>query len=753
MRYCLLLLSCFVSLGLMSDRLSAQPVVRQADGENWLAYDQSDVLVQPGSALDFSHLIPTGIAGQYGRAIINTQGMLVFSEQPDKAIRVMSCALPMFEFEPQDDAQVIAFAEEIQRAGYMAVRPHWLDLYLMIDAPADFVFNPKRIALFDLFTFELKKRGIYLILDVVSASTMYKSIDHPFNNPHRKTMNKLQMYYDSEYQQHWKQGARILLNHINPHTKVALKDEPQVLYIAARNEPGIGFQMNLALNNKEKNKVYIKGISNHFAQWLKERYRTVGELKIAWADAGEGISDFSDVSINSKQLPLLMDNDYQRYIVDTEQKTYAWMNTYLKNLGIRCPVIDYNNGMSVQCGVTRSVLPMIDMHAYHDHPKGWGVKALLHNNSLVGSSAAMAYRLSGTRQLGAPFGVSEWGNPYFNPYRHEAGLVMGAYGALQNWQMIMQHALPVELSSKQPPRFFRVARDPSLKAAERMATLLFAPNVVKPAKGVVGIKLDENIVGKLGWGRTLPSEITKLALVSQLGIQLPDTDRAKVSTDLILEPQRGATVITLPGAEVANDTEQNTAATGQAIALLRQRGVLGHTNKTDVSKGIYQSDTEELTIDAKRKFLSVNTPTCQGATLAEPGVVASLDHVTMTNEGVAVACLLASLDGQSIAQSQRMLLLVASNSSATDATFSEDGKQVLSFGKLPALIEAAKVKLVFKQAPKGNIQVWALRANGSRSVRCETSQQSHGPLSVTIDQAKLGENITPYFEILTDSAD
>lgn len=747
MRYCLLLLSCLSCILSSTDWLVAKPIVHEADGKQWLIYEADDVKVLSGSALDFSHLIASGSAGQHGRVIINDQGMLAFFKQPDQAIRVMSCALPMFDFEPENDEQVIAFAQQIQRAGYTAVRPHWLDLYLMIDAPADFVFNPKRIALFDRFTFELKKRGIYLIMDVVSSATMYKAIEHPFKNPYRKSMNKLQMYYDPAYQEHWKRGAKTLLNHVNPYTKLALKNDPQVLYVAARNEPGIGFQMGLAMRKKQQ-QAFIQGITKCFGQWLKKRYRTVGKLQQAWGDAGKNIRDFSAIHVPKKQSPTAIQNDYQQFIVETEQQTYAWMSKYLQSLGVRCPVIDYNNGMSVQCGMTRAVLPMVDMHAYHDHPKGWGVKASLHNKSLVGSSAAMAYRLAGTRQLGAPFGVSEWGNPYFNPYRHEAGLVMGAYASLQNWQMIMQHAMPVELSIKQVPRFFRVARDPTLKATERMATLLFASGAVKPAKGVIGIRLDHKIVEKLGWTRTLPSEITKLALVSQLGIQLPKTDRAKVSPDLLLVPQRGATVIALPGAEIVNDTEQNNAVTAEAIRLLKQRGILSAKNKTNVSQGIYQSDTEELILDPMRQFFSINTPTCQGATLAEPGIVASLDDVTLTNEGVPVACLLASLDRQAIAQSQRMLFVMASNSSATGAKFSADGKQVLSFGKLPALIEAAKVTLTLKHVMSEKIQVWALRANGSRAVPCKTFKNAHGQILVTLDQRKLGGNVTPYFEIV-----
>lgn len=718
----------------------------QADGVNWLVYPQGDVVVKSGSALDFSNLVETGPAGQHGFAMINAKGRLVFEKQPDKPIRLMGCAFPMMDFKSTTDQQIAALAQQIQMAGYNAVRPHWLDIYLMDQAPADCVFNPQRLACFDRFAFELKQRGIYLVMDAVTSRTMYKAITQTMGGDLRKEMLKLRLYYEPEYQANWKQGVKALLEHVNPLTGLALKDDPQMVYIAARNEPGIGFQMPVASSMQ----YFEKGIKPAFIQWLKNKYKTLSKLKQAWGDVLADCKSFEAIPTPKLKADSVDAQDLHRFITDYEIQTYAWMGDYLRSLGVKCPIIDYNNGMAVQCAMTRSKLPMVDMHAYHDHPFGWAVNAKMNNRSLIDYGAAMPYRLAGASHLGAPFVVSEWGNPYFNEYRHECGLVMGAYASLQDWQMIIQHAMPVEMAVDSVPRFFRVGRDPSLKAAERMATLLYASHAVTPARGVIGLELDEKVADHLGWTQTMPAELTRLALISRLGLQLPVkvAKRAPAKVDLLLKPLHGAVVVAGLGAEEASDQKQDDAITQAAVTQLKQQGILSADNRTDVAAGVYQSDTGQLILNTQNSLLSVDTSTCQGASMGKVGQEVTLGQTTWKLDAGRAACLLATLDRKPIVQSKRMLLIIACNSQASGAQFTEDGRKILAMGKMPMVMQNVKVTLRLNNEKSEVLQVWALRANGSRSVQCKTEYNADGQMVVMIDQSKLGENVTPYFEIL-----
>jgi hypothetical protein len=718
-----------------------------ADGVNWLVYPQGDVVVKPGSALDFSSLVESGPAGQHGFAIVNAKGQLVFEKQPDKPIRLMGCAYPMMDFKSITDQQIAALAQQIQMAGYNAVRPHWLDIYLMDHAPADCVFNPERLACFDRFAFELKQRGIYLVMDGVTSRTMYKAITETMGGDLRKEMLKLRLYYEPEYQANWKQGVKALLEHVNPLTGTALKDDPQMVYIAARNEPGIGFQMPVASSMR----YFEKGIKPAFIQWLKNKYKTMSQLKKAWGDVLADCKTFDAIPTPKLKADSVDAQDLHRFITDYEIQTYAWMRDYLLSVGVKCPIIDYNNGMAVQCAMTRGALPMVDMHAYHDHPLGWSVNAKMNNRSLVASGAAMAYRLAGSSHLGAPLLVSEWGNPYFNEHRYECGMVMGAYASLQDWQMIIQHALPVEMAVTSIPRFFRVGKDPSLKPAERMATLLYASHAVAPAKGVIGVKLDEKVADKLGWTSAMSSNITRLALISKLGLQLPASQatRAPVHVDLQLDPQQGAKVVASPGAEEASEQQLDMLVTQQAVAALRRQGIIRADNRTDVAANVYQSDTGQLMIMPDRGLLSVDAPTSQGVTMSQAGETVQLRDTMWQLEAGRAACLLTALDRKPLGQSQRMLLIVAVNSQASESRFTEDGRQILAMGHMPMLMEAVKLSVTLRAASR-EVHVWALAADGSRMQMVAVSVDVKGQVTIPIDLTQLGDAITPYFEVQVD---
>ncbi|MFG0247440.1 MAG: beta-galactosidase [Phycisphaeraceae bacterium JB051] len=717
----------------------------QADGKNWLAFPQTNVKVIAGSALDFSHLVDDQPAGSLGFTVINARGELVFTQQPDTPIRIMGCAVPMMDFKYETDEQIAEFAQQIRMAGYNAVRPHWLDIYLMYNAPADAVFNPDRLARFDRLSYELKQRGIYLVMDAVTSGTMYKAITSTMGGPLRKEMRKLRTYYEADYQQLWKQGVRQLLEHVNPHTGLALKDEPQMLYIAARNEPGIGFQMPLG----DSMQYFEKGIKPLFVDWLKQRYTSFEQLKNAWGDSVESAVGFEQLPTPGLRRDSQATRDLHRFITDYEKQTFAWMRDELLSIGLKCPVIDYNNGMAVQCAMTRSTLNMVDMHAYHDHPHGWGVKAKMHNGSLIESGAAMAYRLAGASHLGAPFLVSEWGNPFFNFNRHECGMVMGAYASLQSWQMIIQHALPVELEINAVARFFRVARDPSLKAAERMATLLYASHAVAPAKGTIGVKLDPAIADTLGWANTMPSHITRLALISKLGLQFTQADapRADLPVDLTMHPQQGAQVIVAPNAEEAAEVDSDLQVTEQAISYLRQKQILTPGNQSNVQADVYQSDTNQITIKPSQGMMSVDTPTSQGVSLSHAGDQVSLaDTVWQLTSGKATM-LLCALDRKPVNQSQRMLLIVASDSRASGSQFTDHGhqKQILSMGKLPMLISQVQATLKLK-TDQTKLRLWALGTDGKRVRELPVVMGQDGQAVIQIDLAELGEEATQYFE-------
>ena len=81
-----------------------------------------------------------------------------------------------------------------------------------------------------------------------------------------------------------------------------------------------------------------------------------------------------------------------------------------------------------------------------------------------------------------------------------------------------------------------------------------------------------------------------------------------------------------------------------AIASLRRSGVLSADNKTDPRRGVFQSDTGQLTLNRNDKSMIVNTPRSQGAALSEKGQTFTTDALTMTCQGAPAAVCVSSLN-------------------------------------------------------------------------------------------------------------
>jgi len=125
-----------------------------------------------------------------------------------------------------------------------------------------------------------------------------------------------------------------------------------------------------------------------------------------------------------------------------------------------------------------------------------------------------------------------------------------------------------------------------------------------------------------------------------------------------------------------------------AIASLRRSGVLSADNKTDPRRGVFQSDTGQLTLNRNDKSMIVNTPRSQGAALSEKGQTFTTDALTMTCQGAPAAVCVSSLTDQPLAQSNRLLLVIATDALNTDMTFTDRTRtELLKRGKMPILLQ------------------------------------------------------------------
>lgn len=724
--------------------------------DQWKAIDLQDLSIKPGSALDFSFLVEKGDAGQYGFLTINSKGYFAFEKRPDVPVRFFvapqlpnvdkSTGIPEFgDWDKQ--------AEQIRLAGYNAIRAHFLDDMLMNGSNVEGKFNPEMVDRWERYTAALKKQGIYLILDAATSDACFYTVKW-WTPEAMKYKMKTRLYYDAVARELWMKGVRQIFEHVNPYTGKALKDEPQVAWITLRNESGLNF-----VKPSGTGKRADPGMNVPFRTWLKQRYPTREAWAAAWGKELKPEVNFENVTMPTPNQKGPLAADLQRFFTDIEQQTYLWGAAFMKSIGIKVPVIDYNNGGSMQCIISRDVLPFVDNHGYHDYAVGYaspGAKIDGHND--ITRQASTARWLSVTRPLGRPFSVTEWGGYFWNPYRHQDGMLFAAYLRYQNIQLLAQHAEPVR-STFQPPGDTlncitpdRVSKDPPAKASERIAAFLFARGDVMPSSNLIEIKLDARTTyDKLTAGNSIASRLTPLALLSGLGCRVDGGKNsapiAPYTPVMVIEPGSGTAIKTTDGAEIAV-SEANGTEMDKFVEQLRKKGVLDKQNRTDVAKNIFESDTRELYIDSSNNSFAVNTPRSQGVCLPKgPSSWATAD-ISVDNLGAGMTLLLASLSTEPIAESNRLLLILCGDATNTDMVFKDESCKVLvNIGKAPVLVRVLDVNLSVRLAEPDKWELWALAQNGSRLEKIPLEVKD-GKVTVKLNTATLKNGPTTYFEFV-----
>lgn len=723
--------------------------------EEWKPMDTSHLEIVPGSALDLSGLFPpTGGAGSEGFAKINDNGAIVFEKNPDRPVRFFCDASQMTFLHTITPEKAERFADQIAREGYNIYRPQYLELSLMQGSHEDGMFNPEQLDRWDLLAAALKKRGVYLCLDLMAYDGSYYALSNPWGQEASAKRLRSRLYYDGEARVFWKKVMGRLLDHVNPYTGLALKDEPQVAVMEMRNETFLEFLMATRGRNPD--------IVIPFRAWLKKRYGTTEKLREAWSRK-EGVVSVSylpsDQTIDTVRLPNYSSDkppskDLHRFYTDIERETYRWMEAEMRTMGARCLLTDYNACATLQEQLTRDIVPIADNHSYHDLPSD-DVRpgSTIDNVSSLASGVGYYRYLAGTRHWGRPYFCTEWDHCFWNAYRYEAGLTVPAYAAFQNWNLLAHFATRDELVAT-PIVNTVFSIDPPLRAAEYMGALFFRRGDVRPSQHRVEVKIDPGpALDALPLQKALSTGITQLSLVTGLGVRvvgMPDpAPRAPYRPDWTIVPDEGEAI--LSGGGVQKVIEGKAPATDRDNRLnsqLRDLGILRDGNRTNLAEGIYESDTGQILLNKPKLQISVITPLSQGTTMAAGPNEASLPGLNIKNSGSALSVFVGSLTTEPLPESRRLLLIVATDALNSGMVFdSEQRHQVVTGpGALPVLMRTAQVEIRFKHERADALQLWALGIDGTRRERIPL-KIAKNVLTALIDTGKLQNGPTPFFEI------
>jgi hypothetical protein len=754
----LILLAVFATIGFTMDCRGADPdpaTWSVAENIEWRPLTSPSTSIVPGSALDMSRLIEMP-AGAHGRVVLGKAGRLVFENKPGQRAVFFGCSIAPHEILGRScttKPAIRAWAESVRRQGYNMVRPHFLDHYLTGASRNDLEFDPEALDRFDYMVACLKENGIYLYLDAMTSWRGYKA--GPGWSPQANEARfKSRIFFDDAVRDHWKTGVGRLLHHVNPYTKTRLADDPVVAVLLFFNEQNLNFYRSID-----------EGFTAPWRAWLRKKYGTTGSLRAAWVNAAGKCLLADEVTLDT--VPLFTPNhlwqadprarDVGLFVNDLHAGLLDWFNKSIRELGYTGLVThcDWLNHLGIQA--LRNRVPVISMHGYHAHPSDFVTRgSKISQESAVTGGNRLFNSMATTRYGNRPFLVTEYGQVFWNRYRYEEGLLIGAYAAFQDWDGLMAHASPVVPRIDSAIRPFWVGHDPVGRASQVVAGFAYMRRDVTPSPHYVEIPLQgAHIFDSVQHARALSSAQARLSLLTGVGLSYPGEPLPPGlhprKPDLHL-PVFGTseTLVKEFFSEVIAGTGDDERLTG-AVERLKKAGLIKPANRTDSAKGIFESDTGQLLLDAPSRQLRVVTPRLEGACIdpaTAPGRV-TLGQLTIDSTSVPAAVTAIAVDDRPLAESRRILIVYATDALNSGMTFDTQEREALvDLGKLPVLLRTGRLKATLGGRHVAGMKLWALGLDGSRQQAIE-AMAGGNDLTVTIDTSRL-KTATPFFEAVAE---
>lgn len=654
-------------------------------GERWLAAEFSGEF-RPGTPLDFSRYADAP-AGKHGRITANAAGHLVFENAPDRRIRLNGINLCGFAcFLTREEADRLA--DQFLRLGYNSVRLHHIDDPLGGTGSQNSTeINPERFDQLAYLVSALKKRGIYITIDLYCSRRTFKPGELPERFQAKEYKGAITI--DPDVQENFKQFARNLLTRPNPYTGYAFGEDPVL------------FAVNLVNEND-----------------LIQRYNATPGLEARFT------TRFENHLKAEKLLPVpagcTRDGLFIDFLNQVQRRSIAEQIRFIREeLGMKFLITDLNfPGHATQAG-NRAMLDLVDSHEYWDHPHfagaAWTAPIRHHNGSALKAHARYMRWLMPRRIFGKPHIVTEFNYCQPNPYRHELAGMLGAYAALQDWDGLWRFCWVEsynKLKKTAPPWGFEILYDPQAQLSELILFALFGRGDVRAAEPAFAFRFDPDWVrslsGKPAAVGYYPEDFGQLGLFGRIGTITPDTPFPDLPAFEAWKPQWQQQ---LPQAvREALQAQWITAATG------------------------------EIQLNSEDGSLKVITPRSEVLTLAGSELSGKVLEVNQADQTQSVA--LIALDDRPLPQSAHLLLIHLVDVSAEGRSFQDEERRSLSsYGRLPLLLRRAAAEVALNLP--GAYTVTRLKLDGSPAGEVP-SRYENGRLNFRIDTAGTPGGVMAY---------
>jgi hypothetical protein len=658
------------------------------------------------SIIDMSRLIerPAGMHGflrQQGKDFVFEDG---------KPMKFWAVCASMTETEQAQQQQARFYAKH----GINMVRQHPVESVLgtLKGGPGNRHFDPARLEKWDRWFSILKKNGIYMTWSMFYHHVVLadEGIDMDLYNelPDRGAGKDtyglatfIKQYQDSQWEY-----ARLLLNHVNPYTGLAYKDDPALTVIECRNEDSIFFHNPLG-DGFVRGQRYPKHgdrLKLMWQQWVKEKYDNDTALAKAWgAGLKTSIVRNGDGSVRSRPDSVNENNmyiyaawemekdgphsnknkeqkrmgDFIRFLAEMQRDTYQVYQQRLRNLGYRAVTVStaWKAGGPAASAAnlwTDDAMEAIDRHNYFGGGAGGhNITAGPVNNDTHLKKAGRGILSSGLWQIeDKPFIMTEWTQKPPNQWKAEIVPLITFYGmGLQGWdasyhfagsRSYMGDGWPSMRSyvtetphyiGQFPALAFAVYNghfdEGDIVSARRLSTgdVFAGIDALEQEYGVVGY--DENEL--LAHGRT-PVEALAMGRVT---LKIKDSRAPSYLSDLS-----------------------------------------DHWNR---SEKIIRSNTGQLTWDYDKKIVLVHSEKTQGIIGFAGGGAYDLPAVTVADIRTPfISLLFTPLDNLPLVDSRHILITALAQDKQLGSEYNNDGTELIETGGPPLLLEPVQATIAFK---------------------------------------------------------
>lgn len=734
----------------------AAPVISFKENSEWKRIDKKSVIIKSGSALDLSVLADKP-AGKYGRAIVGSGGFLAFAKRPTVPIRFMGFnrvwMLPKFS-DKEFRINAVKFAKATSRQGYNIVRFTELGGILCVGSKADMEINPKMLDRIDFLMAELKKEGVYSHLIFLAYGIFSKNGGKEIFD--RRNASKLMMYLGGKTErERFRYGIQTLFKHVNPYNGTSWKDDPSIAIVEFYNEQELGIKHIFEDIPTAFPKTFSV-LKQEWRKWLKNKFSKQANVALLKELKGKSL-DQAPVPIRAKNMPVLS-NAFGLFLMAISKDTALWYEKVVREAGYSGITVQYNWSKKIGDSLVKwEIMRAVDMHTYFRHPTGFSFQSAMEQDSSIANTADYWRECNATRIAGRPFFVSEYNHPFWNPYQYEGGLVFSAYSALQGFDALMIHANAVMLNAElHMLSAFAVGNNPVARANEFLSACLFARGDVKKSPHSVQLAIPKNFTeSECNSEKAVSPQETMISLLSGFSISFPwskiPTGLPKIAKpDMMLFPSGAASLDSQEWFCNVIIDPKSKFSMNKIVAEMKKKGILKKTNLTDPNKGIYQSDTGEITMKSKDKLLKVSTPRSEAVSILA-NKSEEIGNLKLIYSSVPACVATCSVDDKNLNTSSRIVLIYSTVVANDGMELSWDRRVGRKSGSSNVmLMRTGKLQLTLKNSNVPKMALYALALDGSRREKLPL-KYSNGVLEIKLDTAKLKHGPTPFFELVAST--